>query len=157
MSLEPVIDPATGQYTDDYLIAKAFEALRMRFRERLPQSFYGRNFERARLILKVEGRTSDAIVQSLLPFAEAQASPKQDWQADAHKAIVERKVGGAMTRDDAMVLRGLHDFWKGMMELGRVQWVNRDREVAEAVMAEAREALGRMEGRGDERSGIDGA
>lgn len=90
MSFGQVIDLKTGALTDDYIIGKAMEALRMRFRERLPESFYGQNWERARLMLKVEGRSTD-LVASLLPFAEAAANPRKDWWAGAQKVIHEAR------------------------------------------------------------------
>lgn len=75
MSFGHFIDPKTKQYTDDHLISKAMEALRMQFGSKLPEEFYGKNWERARLILKVEGRATDIIIKSLMPFAKAAVSP----------------------------------------------------------------------------------
>jgi hypothetical protein len=69
------IDLETGTFTDDQIIGKAMEHLRIRFGSRLPESFYGNNWKRAKLVMQVEGRDSIKIINALLPFAEAHASP----------------------------------------------------------------------------------
>lgn len=70
----PVIDPTTGQYDDDSLIAKAFEALRVEFGNKLPPNFFGQQWERARLVLNVEGRSTANVFNAIRPFAVAQCS-----------------------------------------------------------------------------------
>lgn len=83
MSIEPIINLETGGYYEDHLIAKAFESLLAEFTSSLPQTFARDNWERARRIMQVEGRSTWVIVNSLRPFAKAQSSGK---------AVRERKT-----------------------------------------------------------------
>lgn len=104
---EPCINPDTNAYPDDYLIAKAFESLRVRFGQRMDfPAFVRSNWKRAELILRVEGRATDIVVKSLTPFAEAQSD-----RASQHK---QRR------REIADSLRGEFPHMARMIERGQI-------------------------------------
>ena len=91
-------------FTDDHIIGKAMQALRLEFKD-LPPSFVSSNWERARLILRVEGRDSMTVYNSLKPFAEAQSSPSA--VRERRKAAIVEKFSGEFPHMTKMIEKGL--------------------------------------------------
>jgi hypothetical protein len=94
MSFGQFMEPGTCRYTDDWLIGKAFEALRCEFGKRHPDfnDFAGRQWKRAKLVMEIEGRATNIIVNALRPFCEAECDNRA-------KAERERREGEARWRD----------------------------------------------------------
>lgn len=95
-----------GAWTEDHLIAKAFESLRVSYGQRMNfQRFASENWERARLVLSVEGRNTQAVVNALTPFAEAQCSPEH--LARAKRLESARRLASEYPHMARMIQKGM--------------------------------------------------